>query len=234
MIFGRMFDAVARADLYKKINIKVSNETLEFTENVKNLGLVIDSRLRFAEHVKVCLQKAYMNLKHIYSIRKFINNKTKILLCDSLVLSQFNFADSVYGPCLDKATVLRIQRVQNACLRLIYGVSKKQHISHKLALVPWLDMETRRYFHSACLFNKIMVNKTPPYLYCKIRYRTDVHNVNIRRKDELTIPAHSHTLFRRCFSYNICHIYASVPDFIKHMPCSAFKRSMRKWLFNQI
>ena len=50
-------------------------------------------------------------LKKIISTSTFTNEKSKELLTNSLVLSHFNYADSVYGPCLDKSDKDRIQRV---------------------------------------------------------------------------------------------------------------------------
>ena len=56
-----------------------------------------------------------------------------------------------------------------------------------------------------CFFYKIIKYKTPPYLYNKIRHRTDVHNINIRNRNSLTIPAHNKELYKRSFSYCIAN-----------------------------
>ena len=52
------------------------------------------------------------------------------MLCDSLVLSYFNYFDVIYSQYLDLNDKNRIQKVQNSCLILIFG-----HISHKLCVV---------------------------------------------------------------------------------------------------
>lgn len=139
----------------------------------------------------------------IYGHRHYLDEDTKILLCDSLVLSHFNHCDSVYGPCLDSCDVRRIQKVQNSCLRLIYGIRHRQRISHKLRDAKWLNMYNRRKLHMTYFFYKIVKYKSPSYLHDKISYRTDIHNINIRRKNLLTIPRHNKQLFKRSFSYNI-------------------------------
>ena len=113
-----------------------------------------------------------------------------------------NHCDSVYGPCLDSTDARRIQKLQNSCLRLIYGIRRRYRISHKLRNITWLNMYNRWQLHMTCLFLKILKLKSPRYLHNKLRFRTDVHNINIHRKNILTIPQHCKGIFKRSFSYN--------------------------------
>lgn len=230
ILFGKTSNVNLRTEVINKLDIRIKGNKLEYTESAKNLGLIIDYKLRFREHIKRQIQKAYMNLKVIYSCRHYINFKTKILLCELLVLSNFSYLDTVYGPCVDTNDARRVQVVQNSCLRLIYGIRRRKRISHKLKCIPWLNMEKRRYLHSACLFHKIIKLKSPPYLYNKIKFRTDIHNINIRRKDELSVPVHKHSFFERSFSYNVCKVYNSIPPEYKTLPIDKLKKFMRRYL----
>lgn len=169
----------------------------------KSLGLIIDTKIRFKEHITYKLQRAYSSLKLIYNQRHYLDRDVKKMLCDSLVLSHFDHCDSVYGPCLDNYDIRRIQKVQNSCIRLIYGIRRRQRISHKLKDSSWLNMYNRRRLHMACLFFKIIKSNAPSYLHNKLTYRTDVHNINVRRKNFLTIPRHHKEIFKRSYSYNV-------------------------------
>ena len=46
------------------------------------------------------------------------------ILCDSIILSQFNYCDVVYSN-LDKYLKDKIQKVQNLCLRFIFDTKKE-------------------------------------------------------------------------------------------------------------
>ena len=188
----------------------------------------MDKDLRFSEHVSKGLQKAYLNLKFIYNNREFCSRKHKAMLCESLVLSQLN-GDVVYGPCLSAVDANRIEKVQNSCLRLIFGIRKFERISHTLQLAGWLNMKNRRLLHSMVLFFKILSNKSPPYLINKITYRCDVHNLNIRFRGTLTPPATE--TFKHSFSYNVANHPNNVPQFIKKIDSfQRFKSTLAKWL----
>lgn len=225
MLFGK---SKVRNHYKNLINIKIDDTPLECVNEAKNLGLLMDTELRFKKHINNCIKKAMANLKKIYSSKDLLTKKTKQLLCDTLVLSHFSYCDAVYGPCLDVATSRRIQLVQNACTRLICGVRKREHISHKIKEIKWLNMSNRRALHASVLYHKIVTTHVPPYLYNKIRFRTDVHNINIRRKSIITPPSHRTTLFQRSFRFNIYKTYNAISADFKLKSILAFKYSMRK------
>lgn len=224
LVFGPQ---MAKARITEHVKINFDGQQLSPTTTAKNLGLYFDTTLRFKVHINHCIRTAYANLKMIYNNRRFLSKKVKIILCESLVLSRFNFGDTVYGPCIDATDSRRIQVVQNACLRLIFGIRRRQNISHKLAEAAWLNMSNRRLLHSACLFHKIIINRTPNYLYRKITFRTDVHNVNIRFKGRLTPPIHHSELFKRSFSYQVVNIYNSILPGIKEKSINVFKSKIK-------
>lgn len=89
----------------------------------------------------------------------------------------------------------------NKCLRLIFGISKRDHISHTLPTAGLLNISSRRQLHFYCS-HKLLLFKYPPYLFKNISFRTDVHNINIRNKGAATIPKHYTEFFKRSFSYN--------------------------------
>jgi len=219
--------------LINNFNIAINNQTLPLKTVCKNLGLHIDSGLKFKEHVSQCIKKAYSNLKLIFHNRKYLNVQLKQNLCNCLVLSQFNHCDVVYGPCLSAFDSERIQRLQRSCLRLIHGVRKFEPISHKLRSTGWLNMYNRRLLHSLTLFHKIITNRAPPYLYNKIRFRTDVHNLNLRHRNTITIPSHRTTFFKRSFCYNVAKCYNMCTPVQKQLSVKAFKKQMRTFLFKR-
>lgn len=71
---------------------------------MRNFELTMDYQLRFDVHVSLLIRKVVMNLKVTYNLRSFLNTKPKIHLGDLLKVSLFNYAVSVYGPCLDSIT----------------------------------------------------------------------------------------------------------------------------------
>lgn len=214
------------------LKIQFGNDTIPFSDSCKSLGLIIDYKLRFKEHVTYMLRKAYTSLKLVYSQRHCLTKDIKKLLCDSLVLSHFNYCDTVYGPCLDSMDAKRIQKTQNSCLRLIFGIKRSERISHKLRDAHWLNMYNRRKLHATCFFFKILKYRTPAYLHSRLSYRTDIHNLNLRRQGTLTIPRHKKEIFKRSFSYCIATCVGVMDVSSFSMSFNSFKTRYKRFLYN--
>ena len=227
MVFG---SSRLRGEHIDRIIIKINNDVLPVVENFKNLGLLLDTNLKYKLHVHNLIRVAYFNLKMLYHSRHYLSQKLKIILCEALVLSRFNYCDTIYGPSLDSAERRRIQVLQNSCLRFIFGIRRREHITHKLLELNWLNMSDRRHLHSACLFHKIIVNKAPGYLQKKIKFRSDVHNINVRFRGRITPPIHRTEKFKASFCYQVSKVYNAVPDDFKMLPLRSFKVALKKHL----
>lgn len=227
IIFGQN-----RENFLNNFKLKVKGNELVYTKTARNLGLLFDENLRFSSYISNTLKKCYAGLKTLFPHRHILSQDLKIKLCDTLVLSHFNYCDTVYGPCLTKADECRIQRVQKSCLRYIYGIRKYDSVSFKLKNAKWLNMLNRRKLHAATLYHSIIISKIPPYLYNKITFRSDVHNLNLRFKGMLSPPSHHTVLFRRSFSYNIYSLYNGLSLNLKNLNLLNFKFKFKANLFD--
>lgn len=230
VVFGSNLKTTRLAD---QVNLFVDGVPLTRKSCVKNLGLFIDEHLRFGDNTNFNIRRAYCNLKMIFPHRHSTSTVVKKLLCDALVLSHFNYCDSIYGHCLHSNDARRIQVVQNSCLRFVFGIRRRQPISHKLTEIQWLNMARRRSLHFACFVHKIINDSSPPYLTRKIRYRTDVHSINIRRKDMVDIPAHFTQQFKRSFRYNCAKTVNGLPLDVHKFSRYTFKLAIKKFLFDE-
>lgn len=214
-----------------RLSIRVNNQLISFSSSVKNLGLIIDNSFRYRDYISRVIGRAYNNLKILYAYRQIFSIKLKKALCETMVLSLFNYCAPVYGFSLDAVDVRRVQVVQNSCMRYIFGIRKYDRISHKLRDLRWLNMRNRVIMRSLNLFHRILIDRSPPYLLNKITYRTDVHNINLRRTDLITAPVHRTSLFERGFSFNIYWHYNRLPYNLKLMNVCQFRCAVYNYLF---
>lgn len=224
IVFGKC--AARQKFVHNADNILLGNDKIKFSKKVKNLGVWLDDDLRFTNHISGCLQGAYTSLKLLFQCRSILDRITKSMLCNALVLSKLNYCDILYHSCLTEFDARRIQKLQNSCLRLIFGIRKYQHISHTFRVNKWLNMRNRRKLHTLCFYHKLLTDKIPPYLCNGISYRTDVHNLNIRHKNTLTIPRHVSQYYRRSFSFCIADVMNNLADGFWTLSKTKFKLTM--------
>lgn len=195
----------------------------------------MDSSLIYREHINNCIKNAYCKLKLLYSNRyiKNSNRQLRKTLCDSIILSGFNFCDTVYGSSIDMYTARKIQKVQNSCVRFCCGVRRRQRVRLHLNALNWLTMSNRHKLHSVVLYKKVITYKTPPYLYNTITFPSDIHNLNIRNKNTITPPLYRTATFERSFSYQISKEFNAPSPKLKQLHnIDAFRSKLRTHLFN--
>lgn len=228
MLFG---PKAARMRCRNKIKISINGETIPVKDSARNLGVIYDSSLKFTEHVTHILRKSYANLKIIYSNKAILTKQTKTLLCDALVLSHANYADVIYGPALRLIDQNRLQKLQNSCVRFITCAKRRDHVTEYCRQIGWLKMKERRILHSCCFIRKILDNKTPSYLYEKISFRTDVHNLNLRHRGLMNIPKHRTGQYKSSFTYFMSRLFNRISDKYMNLSFNLYKKHIKKDLF---
>ncbi len=176
------------------------------------------------------IKKAYASLRLLFNCRYFLSFKLKVILSETLVLSHFNFCDVVYNKCITQINSSRIQKLQNACIRLIFGARKYDHISHFFEEISWLKMHERRNLHSLIFYHKVLCSNTPRYLREKIKFRSEMRpRAGLRTDDLLHMPKHKTAFFESSFIYNIVKSYNKLLEIdrgFRNMTLSTFKRKI--------
>ena len=70
--------------------------TLQSEPSVKVLGVTIDDRLQFSEHISACCSKTARQLNALSRISRHINLKSKSIICNSFIASNFNYFPLVW------------------------------------------------------------------------------------------------------------------------------------------
>ena len=122
--------------------IHIGDADVPFVSSVKNLGVTLDSNLSMSQHISNTCKAAYIQIRHISSIRHLLTTQaTQTLVC-SLVLSRLDYCNSLLSGCpqylLDK-----LQKVQNAAARLVCKAKKSDHIHPILETLHWLPVTHR-------------------------------------------------------------------------------------------
>lgn len=100
------------------IGISINGETIEQVQCFKYLGVIIDQKLLFKEHMSVCVRNAYHKLYLVNKIREFIPVNTAIVLYKTMILPYLEFGNVFLLNC-KSGDLVKIQRVQNRCLRTL-------------------------------------------------------------------------------------------------------------------
>ncbi|XP_052758723.1 uncharacterized protein LOC128202436 [Galleria mellonella] len=215
-------------------NIVIDSQPVERVSIVRNLGLMMDSALRYEEHVNMKIKNAFYKLKVLYGLRDCLSEKVRVTLVETLVLSHFNYCDTVYGPRLLARTAHSVQRVQNACARFCYNIPRRTRITPILNKKGIIDL--RRHLHLACLVYKVIQKKKPEYLYNKLTWMRDLHPLNTRSKSGsgLSLPIHRKSANRGSFKFSAAKIWNDLPPPLhEEMSQLCFKYRLKRVLLEK-
>jgi hypothetical protein len=203
--------------LLQKYSLLLDKTELTFVESAKNLGVIVDSHLNFEQHVNKKCNAAYLRLKTLYKYKNDLPDYVKYNLVDSLVMSQFSYALTLYYSYLTSAYKNKIQKVLNSCIRFSFGISRSEHITPYLNKYKLLNVENRYILLLLKLIYKVIKNNSPIYLCDLMVKRENVNSLNLRHNQLMIIPRHNSTKFKSSFTYLAAIMYN---DYFKYFNIS--------------
>ena len=141
----------------------------------------------------------------------------KVKLVQSLVFPHFDYCDIVYGNGLSAELSTRLQRAQNSCIRFIYGLRRRDHVSVFYNELRWFKLDNRRKLHQALFLYKLFSNNSPSYLVSEFSRLSNRH-YNTRRDDLLAIPIHRTEIYHSSFLVSCTILWNSIPPAIRIAP----------------
>ena len=202
--------------------IHIGDSDVPFLSSVKNLGVTLDSNLSMSQHKKNTCKTAYIQIRHISSIRYLLTTQATQTLVFSLVLSRLEYCNSLLSSCpqylLDK-----LQTVQNAAARLVGKAKKSDHIQPILLSLHWLPVTHRiQYRISSICFNSLS-GKFRQYLSDLIQPDTPTRNSrSASYTHTFVIPRVNTKLFgERLFSYTGPSVWNNLPRSVRHSDSSS-------------
>ena len=126
-----------------------------FVDTVTSLGVVMDGKLTWKPHVEHVSKRVN---RALYSLKTFRSCTTEALrkqLANALVIPHLHYCSIVYLD-VNKELQLKLQRLQNACVRYICGARRDEHITPHIRRLGWMKVEERRRYFSTLLLYKII------------------------------------------------------------------------------
>ena len=114
--------------------------SLDHVDNMKDLGIIVDSELNFLCHIKEKVNKAYQMLGIINRNFRDVDKSTFLLLYLSLVRSQLEYCNSVWNP-YKVGSIALIERVQKRATKMISSCKKLSYIDR----LKYLHLPTMKF-----------------------------------------------------------------------------------------
>ena len=100
-----------------KFKLTIDNNDIEPTKSIKLLGITIDDRLRFDQHISNLCSKAAMQLNALGRLQKYMEKSEKVAIANSFISANFNYYPLVlhFSTC---ESIKKTEKIQKRCLRI--------------------------------------------------------------------------------------------------------------------
>lgn len=123
-------------------NYTMNNETITTTDKEKDLGITIDQKLNFQEHINTQVKKANQKVGMINRTFKYLNKDMFLALYKSLIRPHLEYGSTVWS-VINKREAILIENVQRRATRLLKNL---QHYTYgeRLLILGLPTLEYRR------------------------------------------------------------------------------------------
>ncbi len=119
--------------------------TITPSKTARNLGVVIDDKLNFSDHITKTARSCRFALYNIKKIRPFLSEHATQLLVQALVLSRLDYCNALLAG-LPGNSIKPLQLIQNTAARLIFNEPKRTHVTPLFISLHWLPIAARFKF----------------------------------------------------------------------------------------
>ena len=205
-----------------------SGECIRFADSVKYLGCVFDSFLSLDNQLQKITSVSYLHLRKISSIRNKVSKPNLEALVHAFISSQLDYCNILYVN-LPKKSLNRLQKLQNAAIRIIFNVRSRHPVSSFYAQLHWLNVEQRVIFKCLLLVFKTIHGQAPI---------TMNNMISVRNNDNLLLQDmyyNNSKLGKRAFIYYASRYWNILPLAIRRASTVAyFKTSLKSYLLMNI
>ena len=210
-------------------NINIGGQNIKIVESTKSLGVVIDEKLNWEEHIDNISKKASKDIGAIKLIKRYIPKENLNDVYNALIKPHFDYCSLVWENC-SVTLQQKPPKRQNRADRVISGDSYEIRLKDILQKLKRKPLNYCRLEQLLVLTNKILQKNAQKFL-------TELFN--IAENEIYNLQSNNNTLMlskprtnamKRSFSYKAAYVWNSLPIDLKNtvLTIHDFKKKLIK------
>ncbi len=216
------------------ITLSVDGSIMKFKTKLKNLGVIFDSNLTFEPHVQGTVKTSFFHLRNIARLRPMLSFPVAERLINTFVFTRIDYCNALLAGA-SKATLNKLQVVQNSAARILTRTRMRDHITPVLESLHWLPVSFRVDFKILMLTYKALHGLAPQYLSDLLIPYTPTRDLRSSETGLLTVPLTRLRLMGdRAFSSLAPKLWNSLPIEIRQAKTLSTFKSRLKTIFFRV
>ena len=213
-------------------SIHICGASIIEVDSAKFLGMVIDNRLNWVEHVKCISLKIAKGIGIIIKARKSFESETLLNLYNALIFPDISYGIQVWGT----AAALHLHRLhvlQKKIIRIVCGVHPRTHTDPLFKLLGILNIDKTRDYSVGLFMYELKKCMLPPIFEDMFIKTSAVHNYSTRQAGSLYVQYAPTKRTHR----NLRHYGTKLWNSLHNVVCSdcaisTFKQNLKVYLLS--
>jgi hypothetical protein len=219
--------------LVKDLNIKIGNEVIERKSVIKFLGVYIDEKLEWHDHINYIKNKLNSSLYALRKVKNILKTNHLITLYYSLIYPYIDYGISLWGST-HSTHINKIFIKQKKAIRIVTRAEYNAHTSplfKKLNIIKLHDiyiLQVAKYMYN---FSQ---QTLPLPLTHIITFNEDIHTHDTRNRNNPHISQRRVSIASNCLRHKGPEIWYSIPHEIHSMKTiKSFSKRLKKQLVDK-
>ena len=206
-------------------NIRLDGTNIQLQDNMNCLGIIIDNKLNFEEHLNFISRRINYLLCRLYSTYYHLPTKVKCNLASAILVSIISYGLEVYSGSQERI-MSKVNVLMNKIVRYTYNLRRFQHCSPYVELLLGCNFNVFVSSRLICLAFKILKFQTPFGIASNFQFSKS------RRNPQMLIPKLNNNVYEKSFMVRVARIWNKLPKEFKKFTYSPgfLKNSLRSLL----
>ena len=198
-----MLFSLNNAVLNRNVHIAIDNCAINRVTSTKFLGVIIDCKLTWSEHITHVSKKVSKSIGIINKIKNIVDDFTLRQLYNSLIYPYFMYCHVVWGNC-NKTNLSRLILLQKKIIRIITNSTYLAHTDPLFTNLRIIKIQNLYTYVCSIIIYKLIRGIFPLSFASTIDLRLVHHNVNTRsNRSKYYVPFCRTSLRQRSLSYSL-------------------------------
>ena len=215
----------------ENVSIKMCNSQIKQVSSLRFLGLIIDNKLNWANHINYVCNKVSKNIGIMYKLNSLPKSVLK-LIYNTIILPHLYYGITAWGNA-HATHIQRLTLLQKRAIRIVAHAPFLAHTQPLFASLKILRLNEMYMYQSAIFMYLCQHLLLPSSLLELYSLNNHFHNYNTRFANNYHLPKSHTSFFQRSIIYNGPQLWNSLPRAIRDsMSVNVFKHRYKSFLLN--
>jgi hypothetical protein len=207
--------------------VNIGNTVIQSQPCIKYLGVLIDNKLSFVDHVVHICSKASRQVNALLRLSNLLDQDTKLTLYKAFISSNYDYCPVVWSFC-NRTLLNKLCKLQRRALRFVVNDYESEY-DELLNKCNTIKVSSLFIVKIAIEMFKVAKNMSPPFVLDLFQYQSNGYS--LRNSTAFLLKSPNTTRYGKlCFVFLGIKIWNELPPYAREICCpNAFKDFIYKY-----